>query len=362
MINVTKTFLPPFEEYAAQLKRAWDKAWITNNGTLALELEGLLNNYLQTNNLLYASNGTIVLQIALKALDITGEVITTPFSYVATTTSILWENCTPIFVDIRNDNFCIDENKIEAAITEKTQAILATHVYGHPCNIDAIEKIAVKHNLKVIYDAAHAFGTKYKGQSVFNYGDVSTCSFHATKVFHSGEGGCMVANDPAIAERMMMYRQFGHIGDTYYSMGINAKNSEMHAAMGLCNLKYIDEILKSRKESWLMYADGLRDHGLQLLEIDPDVDYNYAYFPVIFNSEAELLAVVKDLNAQEIMPRRYFNPALNTLHYVNYQPCPIAESIASRVLCLPLYHDLEAADIDRIINIVLHKNIIEKCA
>jgi dTDP-4-amino-4,6-dideoxygalactose transaminase len=363
MINVTKTFLPPFEEYTKQLKRAWDKAWITNNGELAHELEDKLQQYLGVNRLLYASNGTIVLQIALKALEITGEVITTPFSYVATTTAILWENCTPVFVDINNQNFCIDENKIEAAITEKTQAILATHVYGHPCNIRAIEKIAAKHKLKVIYDAAHAFGTEYNGESVFNFGDISACSFHATKVFHTGEGGCLVTKDAFLAEKMMLYRQFGHIGETYYSMGINAKNSEMHAAMGLCNLKYIDEILNKRKEKWLYYASLLAECDIQLLQINNDVKYNYAYFPVVFSAEEQLLDTVKNLNDEGIIPRRYFNPALNTLPYINYQSCPIAESISSRILCLPLYYDLETEDQDRIINVIINtKSITRKCA
>ncbi|RDC55822.1 DegT/DnrJ/EryC1/StrS family aminotransferase [Pedobacter chinensis] len=363
MINVTKTFLPPFEEYTTQLKRAWDKAWITNNGELAHELEELLKKYLNLDHLLYAANGTIVLQLALKALEITGEVITTPFSYVATTTALLWENCTPVFVDINDRNFCIDENKIEAAITPKTQAILATHVYGHPCNIAAIEKIASKHRLKVIYDAAHAFGTQYNGNSVFNYGDVSTCSFHATKVFHTGEGGCMVAKDPVIAEKLMLYRQFGHIGEDYYTMGINAKNSEMHAAMGLCNLKYIDDILLKRKQVWEHYAESLKNHDLQILEIDGNVSYNYAYFPVVFTCEEQLLEAVTDLNAKGIIPRRYFNPSLNKLPYVDYAPCPVAESIASRVLCLPLFYELATEDQDKIINSIVNtKSIAKKCA
>lgn len=358
MINVTKTFLPPFEEYTAQVKRAWDKAWITNNGELAHELEDKLKDYLHVDNLLFACNGTIVLQIALKALNITGEVITTPFSYVATTTAILWENCTPVFVDINDHNFCIDETKIEAAITEKTQAILATHVYGYPCNIEAIEKIAAKHNLRVIYDAAHAFGTSYKGESIFNYGDVSTCSFHATKVFHTGEGGCLVSKDPDLIQRMLLYRQFGHIGEVYYSMGINGKNSELHAAMGLSNLKYIDSILQNRKEVWLRYAEMLKDHPLQLLKVEDDVDYNYAYFPVVFPSEELLLEAIKDLREYDIAPRRYFHPAINTLKYVDYQPCPVAESIASRVLCLPLYYDLALEDQNKIIDILLHKQLL----
>lgn len=357
MINVTKTFLPPFEEYTAQLKRAWDKAWITNNGMLAHELEDRLKEYLQVENLLFACNGTIVLQLALKALGITGEVITTPFSYVATTTVLLWENCTPVFVDINNRNFCIDEDKIEAAITDKTQAILATHVYGYPCNIAAIERIAARHHLIVIYDAAHAFGTTYQGRSIFNYGNVSTCSFHATKVFHTGEGGCMVTGDPELAQQLLLFRQFGHIGEDYYTMGINAKNSEMHAAMGLSNLKYIDEILASRKARWQHYAELLEGRSIQLLDIAGEEGYNYAYFPVVFATEVQLLETVTELNLQGIMPRRYFHPALNTLTYVDYQSCPVAESISKRVLCLPLYHDLAAADQDRIVNIILQQQL-----
>lgn len=340
MINVTKTFLPPFDEYTQMLKRAWDNAWITNNGELLQELELKLKEYLGVNHLLFASNGTIVLQMALKALGIMGEVITTPFSYVATTTALLWENCAPVFVDINPDNFCIDETLIEAAITSKTQAILATHVYGYPCNVAAIEQIALKYNLKVIYDAAHAFGTTYKGKSIFNYGDVSTCSFHATKVFHTGEGGCLVTGDAELAQKLFLFRSFGHIGEQYYSMGINGKNSEFHSAMGLCNLNYIDDILAKRKKRWLNYQLLLAGSGLQMLKLDEGVGYNYSYFPLVFNSENDLLKAFEDLKAVDIIPRRYFHPALNTLSYVNYQACPVAESIAARVICLPLYYDI----------------------
>src|SRR4051812_13653924 len=216
MINVTKTFLPPFEEYCAVLKRAWDKGWITNNGELVRELEEKLKQYLGVKNLLLCNNGTVALQIALKALNVKGEVITTPFSYVATTGVILWENCTPVFVDIDENNFCIDAFKIEDAITDKTSAIFATHVYGHPCDIDAIQKIADKYNLKVIYDGAHAFGTQYKGKSIFNYGDAATCSFHATKLFHTAEGGCIITNDEALAQQVKLHHQFGHIADYHF--------------------------------------------------------------------------------------------------------------------------------------------------
>lgn len=340
MINVTKTFLPPFEEYTAMLKRAWDKSWITNNGELLVELEAKLKSYLGVRNFWFCNNGTIVLQMALKALGVTGEVITTPFSYVATTTAILWENCTPVFVDIEPNTFCIDPAKMEAAITKKTQAILATHVYGYPCDVEAIERIAKRHQLKVIYDAAHAFGTELKGRSLLAYGDISTCSFHATKIFHTGEGGCIVTEDDQLARQLLLYRHFGHIGDEYFSMGINGKNSEFHAAMGLCNLKFIPEILARRKEQWLNYASLLEDSDLQLLKVSNAVRYNYAYFPVVFPTETLLLQAMDALKAKDIIPRRYFYPALNSLPYVDYQPCPIAESIAQRVLCLPLFHDL----------------------
>lgn len=355
MINVTKTFLPPFEEYTAMLKRAWDKAWITNNGELVQELEAKLKDYLGVEHFLFSNNGTIVLQMALKALSITGEVITTPFSYVATTTAILWEGCTPVFVDIDPQTFCIDASKLEAAITPRTQAILATHVYGYPCDVVTIEAIARKHNLKVIYDAAHAFGTQINGRSLLEYGDISTCSFHATKIFHTGEGGCIICHDAELAQKLLLYRQFGHIGDEYFSIGINGKNSELHAAMGLCNLKYMAEILESRKRQWQLYADLLKGASLQLLDLDPEVNYNYAYFPIVFETEEELLNVIIALRAKDINPRRYFYPALNKLEYVMGESCPVAESIAPRVLCLPLFHDLDAELQQQIAGIILEK-------
>lgn len=340
-INVTKTFLPPFEEYTDMLKRAWNKAWITNNGELSLELEQKLKAFLGLKQILFCNNGTSVLQMAIKALNISGEIITTPFSYVATTTAILWEQCRPVFADIDEKTFCIDPQKIEAAVTVKTQAILATHVYGYPCDVDAIEEIANKYGLKVIYDAAHAFGTRVNNKSLLEYGDISTCSFHATKLFHTGEGGCLVTNDEQLHKKLYLYRHFGHIGDEHFMMGINAKNSEMHAAMGLCNLRYIRDIMEQRKTQWLYYQELLGDTGLQLLLIPGDIDYNYAYFPAVFPSETKLLQVLEALKTKDIFARRYFYPALNTLSYVEGRYCPVAEDIAKRVLCLPLFHDLE---------------------
>lgn len=353
MINVTKTFLPPMDEYTELLKRAWDRQWVTNHGPLLQELEAGLKAYLGVNNLLVCCNGTIALQMALKALELTGEVITTPFSYVATTTAIIWENCSPVFVDIDPRNFCIDPAKIVAAITDRTQAILATHVYGHPCDIEAIEKIAQTYRLKVIYDGAHAFGTTYRGQSVFNYGDVSACSFHATKVFHMAEGGCLITNNPPLYRQLELYRSFGHVGEDYFTPGINAKSSELHAALGLCNLKYIGDILARQKVKWLYYQEALQGSALQLLEPGSGMGYNYAYFPVVFPSANALIRKLDQMNKLGIFPRRYFFPALNTLKYVNYQPCEVAEDLSERVACLPLYDGLSLGDQQRVIRALL---------
>jgi dTDP-4-amino-4,6-dideoxygalactose transaminase len=295
LINVTKTYLPPFDEYTSVLKRAWDKAWITNNGELVQELEAKLKEYLGVKHLWFTSNGTIVLQMALKALDITKEVITTPMSYVATTNAILWEGCTPVFTDIEPASFCIDPYKIEAAITENTQAILATHVYGLPCNIEQIQLIAQRHRLKVIYDGAHAFGCNYRGKSLLNYGDISTCSFHATKLFHTVEGGCIICNDDELAEKLYLYRSFGHKGDDYYTVGINAKNSEMHAAMGLCNLPKVKELIEERKKIFSIYDNLLNFNKISKPFCPVDFDYNYSYYPVVFESEEKMLKV-KQLN------------------------------------------------------------------
>lgn len=352
MINVTKTYLPPFEEYTAILKRAWDKAWITNNGELVQELETKLKEYLNVKNLLFTSNGTVVLQMALKALNITKEVITTPFSYVATTNVILWEGCTPVFVDIDPNTFCIDANKIEAAITKNTQAILATHVYGIPCDVQAIEAIAKKHRLKVIYDGAHAFGVIYKGKSLLSYGDISTCSFHATKLFHTVEGGCIIANDEALAKQLMLYRQFGHVYDDYFSVGINAKNSELHAAMGLAMLPEINIIIADRKKTSERYDASLASF-VERPAMPKTIVYNYAYYPVVFKSEEQLLNVINRLKQNDISGRRYFYPSLNELPFLSYQSYPISEDISRRVLCLPLYYGLEQNEIKVISSCIL---------
>ncbi len=343
MIPVTKTFLPPQEEYNAVLKRAWDNQWLTNRGELVLELEEKLKSFLDVSNLILTTNGTLPLQIALKALGISGEVITTPFSYVATTAVIVWENCTPVFVDIDPEFLTIDETKIEAAITSKTQAILATHVFGNPCNVTAIDAIAKKYNLKVIYDAAHCFGVKYEGKSIFEYGDVNTCSFHATKIFHTGEGGMIVCKNRDLYDRFYYHHNFGHKGYLDFNgLGINAKMSELQAAMGLAVLPHFPFIMEQRRKIIKEYNQLLDFGMLNKLKIRKEVKWNYSYYPVIFKSEMALLDAQIRLNKKGIYPRRYFYPSLNKLPYVQQHTCPISESISSRILCLPLYDSISA--------------------
>ena len=358
MINVTQTFLPSFEEYTAILKRAWDKKWITNNGELLQELEDKLKEYLNVKNLLFTGNGTVVLQMALKALNITKEVITTPFSYVATTNAILWEGCTPVFIDINPATFCIDADKIEAAITPDTQAILATHVYGLPCDVEKIQAIAEKYNLKVIYDGAHAFGCTYKGKSLLSYGDISTCSFHATKIFHTVEGGCIIANDEELNKKLSLYRSFGHISDDYYCVGINAKNSEFHAAMGLAVLPYLPAIIEERKKIVETYNAILPTSLTKLNYLIADFNFNYAYYPVLFANEKILLQTMEALQQNDINTRRYFYPSLNNLPQVTgiKMRCPISDDLSSRVLCLPLYPGLSGSAIEQI-NSIMTKSI-----
>lgn len=352
-INVTKIFLPPQEEYQTILCRAWEIAWMTNRGILVNELENKLKAFLGVPNIIAMTNGTLPLQIAIKALAIKGEIITTPFSYVATTSAIVWEGCHPVFVDIEPGFLTIDPSKIEAAITSKTSAILATHVYGNPCDVEAINEIAKKYKLKVIYDAAHCFGVKYKGKSIFNYGDVSTCSFHATKLFHTGEGGALFCK-PEYFESMFSYHNFGHDGpEAFFGLGINAKMSELQAAMGLVVLPHMENIFKARKLIVDYYDQSFQGKDLQLLKIRNQTDWNYSYYPVIFKDENQLLKVKSALNDSSIFPRRYFYPSLNTLPYVVKNRMFNSESIASRVLCLPLFVDLEIEDLDRIVTIIL---------
>lgn len=353
MINVTKTFFPEIEEYQKQIKRIWHNQWLTNRGELLLELESKLKQYLNVNHILVTNNGTIPLQIALKLLGNHGEIITTPFSYVATSAAIVWENCKPVFVDIHTEYLTIDETKIEAAITSKTTAILATHVFGNPCNVDAIEKIAKKHNLKVIYDAAHSFGVTYNEKSIFEYGDVSTCSFHATKLFHTGEGGALFSKNPELQHQLFYGHNFGHNGPlAFHGLGINAKISELQAAMGLAVLPSMETIMSERKIVVDFYNQNLDFSNLKSIKIRENTNWNYSYYPIILESEQVLLKIQEILNQNQIFPRRYFYPSLNTIDYTFGRSMPISESIASRILCLPLYVGLKESELNQIVSII----------
>lgn len=357
MIKVTKTYLPDLQEYIQYLEGIWDRSWITNHGPLVTELESKLKEYLGVRHLFFVSNGTIAIQIAIRALDLTNEIITTPFSYVATTSSIVWEHCVPVFVDIEEDSLCLDPNKIEAAITPNTQAILAVHVYGNPCKVEAIEYLATKHKLKVIYDAAHAFGVNYKGNSILNYGDISTLSFHATKLFHTVEGGAIITNNDLLAHKISYLRNFGHDGPEAFSgLGINGKNSELHAAMGLCVLPKVKDLINRRKEISELYDSALRASPVIKRPTTPqETIYNYAYYPILLESEKLLLKLKAVLEQEDILTRRYFYPSLHELPYLanNQQPLPIAESASSRALCLPLYPELTNQEVEHITDLVL---------
>jgi len=354
MIPVTKPFLPPIEEYKTFIDGIWQRNWLTNNGPLVNELELKLKEYLNLPHLLFLSNGTVALQIALRALELKGEIITTPFTYIATTSSIVWEGCKPVFVDINEKSLNIDPAKIEEAITENTKAILATHVYGNPCEIDAIQSIADKHKLKVIYDAAHCFGSKYKGRSVFAYGDISTTSFHATKLFHTIEGGAVFTNNSNLLKKMDFLRNFGHNGPVDFAeVGINAKNSEFHAAMGLVNLKYIERILESRKNQSERYDKFFIRKDLRKIVINNSSEFNYAYYPILFDSEEITVKVQTELEANRISPRRYFHPSINTIDLYKTKKLPISEDTSKRILCLPLYYSLSNEEIDLVSRILL---------
>ncbi|MBI0400154.1 DegT/DnrJ/EryC1/StrS family aminotransferase [Cyclobacterium marinum] len=355
MIPVTKPFLPPQGEYEKYLSGIWKRQWLTNMGPLSSDLEMKLKSHLGIKHLLYVTNGTIALQMAIKALELQGEIITTPFSFVATSSSIVWEGCKPVFVDIDKYSLNIDPNKIEAAITEKTCAILGTHVYGNPCDMDTIEKIAKKHDLKVIYDGAHAFGVTINGKSIFDYGDLSTCSLHATKLYHTIEGGLIMTKDPILLKKLAFIRNFGFNGpEAFEELGINGKNSEFHAAMGLANLGHIEAIHEQRKILTERYDKMLRNLNASKPVWHRNASLNYAYYPIIFENSEQMLKTLAKLQGNGIFARRYFYPSLaTTLPYVETKAMEITDDIASRILCLPLYFDLTIEEVDLISRLIL---------
>lgn len=343
-IQVTRTYMPPASEYQAYLTEIWERGWVTNHGPLVTGLEEKLREILDVPHLYFLSNGTVALQIAIKALGLSGEIITSPFSYVATTSSIVWENCRPVFADIEPDAFTLDAEKAEAAITPQTTAILATHVFGNPCDVEGLQDVADRHGIHLIYDAAHAYGVEYKGRGLFRYGDISTLSCHATKLFHTIEGGAIATMDEDLAHKMAYMRNFGHNGqEAFWGLGINGKNSEFHAAMGHCMLPRMQEIISNREKTDARYRsllEGVADR-LTYQKIRPGTTYNYAYFPVVFDTEEELLNVKDNMNAANIFPRRYFYPCLSALDYVEGgKQAPLSGDLSKRVLCLPYHSEL----------------------
>jgi dTDP-4-amino-4,6-dideoxygalactose transaminase len=342
MINVTKTYLPDKEKYKKYIDEIYENCWVTNNGTLVQKLEKRLAEYLGVKNIVLVSNGTVALEIAYRTLGLKGFVITTPFSFVATTSSLVTNQLLPIFADIEKNTFNINPKKIEKLITLNTSAILSVHVFGNACNVEEINKIASKYNLRVIYDAAHAFDVKYKEQSILNYGDISTLSFHATKLFHTIEGGALIINDDELVQKARYLINFGIKNqEEIPHLGTNAKMNEFEAAMGLCVLDDMEKIKNKRKSLIENYKKELK--GLvQFQEQNDNATENYSYFPILFKSEKELLKIQKALNSEQIFPRRYFYPSLDTLEYIEpKQECKISRDISKRILCLPVYYDLE---------------------
>lgn len=353
MISVTKTYLPNKEKYKKYVDEIYKNGWITNNGPLVQRLEKRLAEYLGVKNIVLVSNGTVALEIAYRTLDIKDFVITTPFSFVATTSSLVTNGILPIFADIDEKTLNLNPKNIEKLITPNTSAILPVHVFGNACEIEKIEQIAKKYNLKVIYDAAHAFDVTYKNKSILNYGDISTLSFHATKLFHTIEGGALIINDDELVQKARYLINFGiENTESIPHLGTNAKMNEFEAAMGLCVLDDIKEIKQNRKVILENYTEELK--GLVVFqEQNKNATQNYSYFPIVFESEKQLIKVQKALNQENINPRRYFYPSLDTLSYIEpKQECKISRDISKRILCLPIFPELEGNIQKKIIDIL----------
>lgn len=352
-VFVTMPSLAPLEEYVELLKGVWDRGILTHNGPLVQRFERDLAQKLNINNFIAVSNGTISIQMAIKALELKGEIITTPFTWIATLSAIQWEGCTPVFCDIDPETLNIDTSKIEDLITDKTVAIMPVHVFGNPCDVEGIEKIANNNNLKVIYDGAHAIGSTYKGSSLLNYGDVTATSLHATKLLNTGEGGGCITDNIELKEKLKRIRFFGHNEEKdIVEDGFNGKMTEIHAALGIANLKYYDDVLQDRKKKYNLYLNTLSSiSGLKFQKLKYG-ETNYSYFPVIFESEDALLILEQKLNRENIFPRRYFYPSINMYsNILDYQSCPESEETSKRILCLPLYRSLDVKQQIRICNI-----------
>lgn len=363
-ITVTSPLLPSLEEFVKSLKQIWDSKWITNNGSFHQQLEEALCDYLGVKYISLFTNGTLPLITALQALRITGEVITTPYSFVATTHALWWNGIKPVFVDVDPTTGNLDPDKIEAAITPKTTAIMPVHVYGTPCDTERIKEIADKYGLKVIYDAAHAFGVKKDGESILNAGDMSTLSFHATKVYNTIEGGALIMHDAETKKRIDYLKNFGFAGETtVVAPGINSKMDEIRAAYGLLNLKQVDAAIATRKQVALHYREALKDvDGIIFLDDQPNITHNYSYFPIFVDAEKygmtrdELYFKMKERN---VLGRRYFYPLISDfstyrgLESAKPENLPNARMMADSVICLPMYHDLTDEDIEKIVSLII---------
>ena len=362
-IFVTQPALPPLEEFIPYLEKIWDNKWLTNNGPFHQQFEKELAEYLGVKHLSVFSNGTLALITALQALRITGEVITTPYSFVATTHSLWWNNIKPVFVDIEDKQFNLDPKKIEAAITPQTTAIMPVHVYGNPCNVEEIQRIADIYGLRVIYDAAHAFGVKKDGQSVLNWGDLSILSFHATKVFNTIEGGAIVCQDEKTKQRIDLLKNFGFRDEvTVIEPGINAKLNEVQAAYGSLQLKHVDNYIAKRKvivDYYNKHLNGVK--GITLIENMPDVDHTYPYYPILVNTLEYGMSrddLYFKLQEYDIMGRRYFYPLISDFPTYKGLPSaktdnlPVATRVAKEVICLPIYSELSLSDVERVCTII----------
>ena len=361
MIPVTKPYLPSREKLDKYLDGIYERQWLTNNGQLVQELTQRLEDYLGVENLLLVANGTLALQIAYRALGVSNaapgaqpEAITTPFTFIATASSLKWDGVQPVFADIDPNTWCLNPANIEAVITPNTRAILPVHVFGNACDVNAIGAIAQKHNLKVIYDASHAFGVNYKGESLLNFGDAATLSFHATKLFHSGEGGAIIFKRKEDLERAKKMINFGITGlESIEELGINAKMNELQAAMGLCVLDEMEPNLTARATVWHRYEHAL-SQSLQLQAKPYELDYNYAYFPLVFESEEQAVRVAAKLKEHGVLARRYFYPSLESVECLNAEAeQPVSKDIASRILCLPIYTELESENVKEICQIII---------
>ena len=359
MINVTRSSMPSYEEYCKEIKSIWESVHLTNMGPIHNRLLGQVKEYMKVDNIEFFVNGHLALYCAIKAMDLHGEIITTPFTFASTTNAIVQAGCKPVFCDIKED-YTIDEDKIEALITDKTVAILGVHVYGNICNVEKIQEIADRHHLKVVYDAAHAFGVEYKGKGIGSYGDASMFSFHATKVFHTIEGGCVTFKEEALREKLTLQRNFGVHGDELECFGTNAKMNEFQAAMGICNLRHIDEELALRKAVFERYIERLSGkEGLTLLKVRDGVKQNYAYFPVLIDKEK--LGINRDelcakLAENGIFARKYFYPLVSENKDFKddlSDKTPIAKTISRNILCLPMFAHLSLEDVTMICDYIL---------